>query len=163
MQTATHLVSALVQNEHGTLNRLVSLFRRRGFMVNSLAVGDCEEAGLSRLTLSVVANDNMLRQCVMQLEKSVDVIKVEDLGQKETVHRELAFIQVSAAADKRSEIIDISRVLNCEIVHLGPETMTVQVVANARKIEGLVSLLTPYGIKKITRSGTVAMNVGEDN
>jgi acetolactate synthase I/III small subunit len=79
------------------------------------------------------------------------------------VHRELAFIQVSAAADKRSEIIDISRVLNCEIVHLGPETMTVQVVANARKIEGLVSLLTPYGIKKITRSGTVAMNVGEDN
>ncbi len=163
MQTAPHLVSALVQNEHGTLNRLVSLFRRRGFMVNSLSVGDCEEAGLSRLTLGVEANDNMLRQCVMQLEKAVDVIKVEDLGQKEIVHRELAFVQVNAQPEKRSEIIDISRVLNCEIVHLGQTTMTLQVVANAKKIEGLITLLSPYGIRKITRSGIVAMNVEEDN
>lgn len=161
MQATDHLVSALVQNEHGTLNRLVSLFRRRGFMVNSLAVGDCEEKGLSRLTVGVTANDNMLRQCVMQLEKAVDVIKVENLDQKEYVHRELAFIQVSAPPEKRSEIIDISRVLNCEIVHLGLTTMTVQVVANAKKIEGLITLLSPYGIKKVTRSGTVAMNVGD--
>lgn len=162
MQTASHTVSALVQNEHGTLNRMISLFRRRGFSLSSLAVGDCEEPGLSRMSVVVEANDNMLRQCVMQLEKAVDVVHVEDLGGKEFVHRELAFIQVHAPADKRSEIIDISRVLNCEIVHLGPSTMTIQVVANAKKIEGLVKLLQPYGIKKIVRSGVVAMNVEEE-
>ena len=157
-----HTVTALVQNEHGTLNRMISLFRRRGFTLSSLAVGDCEEPGLSRMSIVVNADDNMLRQCVMQLEKAVDVVHVESLDGKDFVRRELAFIQVNAPTDKRSEIIDISRVLNCEIVHLGLTTMTVQVVANAKKIEGLVRLLTPYGIQKIVRSGTVAMSVEED-
>jgi acetolactate synthase-1/3 small subunit len=159
--TQEHTVTALVHNEHGTLNRMISLFRRRGFSLSSLAVGDCEEPGLSRMSIVVNADDNMLRQCVMQLEKAVDVVSVESLYGKEYVHRELAFIQVEAPPEKRSEIIDISRVLNCEIVHLGLKTMTVQVVANARKIQGLIRLLEPYGIKKIVRSGTVAMSAEE--
>jgi acetolactate synthase-1/3 small subunit len=159
--TGQHTVTALVQNEHGTLNRMISLFRRRGFSLNSLAVGDCEEPGLSRMSIVVEADDNMLRQCVMQMEKAVDVIHVESLHDKEFVRRELAFIQVGAPPERRSEIIDISRVLNCEIVHLGLSTMTVQVVANAKKIEGLIRLLAPYGIIKIVRSGTVAMSVEE--
>lgn len=159
MSVRQHTIVALVPNEHGALNRLVSLFRRRGFNLSSVSVGDCESPGLSRMTVVLNADDAILQQCVAQLEKAVDVVHVEDLGGKEHVHRELAFIQVDAPPDKRSEIIDVSRVLNCEIVHLGLETMTVQVVANERKIDGLVRLLAPYGIRQIVRSGRVAMNV----
>src|SRR5271165_973101 len=93
-QQKQHIVTALVQNEAGTINRLVSLFRRRGFSLASFNAGDCEESGFSRLTLLVNGNDEQVSQCILQLEKLIDVVECEDLGPEESVSRELALIRV---------------------------------------------------------------------
>ena len=155
----SHTITALVQNEAGTLNRLVSLFRRRMFSLASLNAGDCEQEGYSRLTMVVNGDDNTLQQCVSQLEKLIDVVEVEDLPQKSAVQRELALIQVSATPDKRREVLEIAQVMRCEVVHLGADHMTLESSAEVSRIDSLIGLLQPYGIRQIVRSGLVAIRV----
>ncbi len=159
MQTHQHTITALVQNESGTLNRLVSLFRRRAFSLSSLNAGDCEQEGLSRLTIVVNGDENTLRQCVRQLEKLIDVVEVDDLPKDEAVQRELALIKVATNAEKRREVLDISQAMHCEVVHLGLEDMTLQMSATPSRINSLILLLQPYGVLQVVRSGLVAIRV----
>ncbi|OWU64985.1 MAG: acetolactate synthase small subunit, partial [Armatimonadetes bacterium Cent15-Ar3] len=107
-----HTITALVHNESGTLNRLASLFRRRMFSLASLNAGDCEQPEFSRVTMVVEGDSHVLRQCVRQLDKLVDVVEVEDLPADESVQRELAFIQIKADAESRRAILDIAQVMH---------------------------------------------------
>lgn len=159
MSTRLHTISALVHNESGTLNRLSSLFRRRMFSLASMNAGDCEQEGLSRVTMVVAGDDGDLRQCVRQLDKLIDVIEVEDLNSDQSVQRELAFIQVQANVESRRAILDIAQVMHCEVVHLEPESVTLQVTAEPNRIDQIVTLLQPIGITQIVRSGLVAIRV----
>lgn len=152
-----HVITALVQNEAGTLNRLVSLFRRRGFSLGSLNAGDCEQKGYSRCTMILNADQNELNQCLRQLEKLVDVIEVQDLAYEESVRRELALIRVDAASGQRSEVVEIVNVLGGKIVHLTQGSVTVEFTEEPAKIEQLIHMLEPYGIGEIVRTGMVAM------
>jgi acetolactate synthase-1/3 small subunit len=152
-----HIITALVQNEAGTLNRLVSLFRRRGFSLASLNAGDCEQEGLSRCTMVLKADQNELNQCLRQLEKLIDVVEVEDLGRNESVRRELCLVRVDAASGQRSEVVEIVNVLGGKIVHLTQQSVTVEFTDEPLKIEQLIHMLEPYGIGEIVRTGLVAM------
>jgi acetolactate synthase-1/3 small subunit len=159
MSAGQHTITALVQNESGTLNRLVSLFRRRMFSLASLNAGDCEQEGYSRLTFVVNGDDGVLRQCLRQLEKLIDVVEVDDLPARQSLQRELALIQVKATAQQRGEIIEIAQVMHCEVLHLGHENITLQCAEEVSKLDSLIALLKPYGIEQIVRSGLVAMRV----
>ncbi len=154
-----HTITALVQNEAGTLNRLVSLFRRRTFSLASLNAGDCEQDGFSRMTLVVNGDDHVLQQCVRQLEKLIEVVEVDDLPQQNAVQRELALIQVNATADRRREILEIAQVMKCEIANMSSEHLTLECSAETSRLDQLIELLQPYGIRQIVRSGLVAIRV----
>ncbi len=129
------------------------------FSLASMNAGDCEQDGLSRITMVVEGDDNDLRQCVRQLDKCLDVIEVEDLNSAQSVQRELAFIQVQANVESRRAILDIAQVMRCEVVHLEPESITLQVTAEPSRIDQVVALLNPIGITQIVRSGLVAIRV----
>lgn len=159
MSTTLHTITALVHNESGTLNRLASLFRRRMFSLASLNAGDCEQKGFSRVTMVVEGDNNLLRQCVRQLDKLVDVVEVEDLPQSASVQRELAFFEVSATPESRRQVLDIADAMRCEVVHLEPESITLQVSAEPTRIDHINTLLSPFGVKQLVRSGLVAIRV----
>ncbi len=159
MSTTLHTITALVHNESGTLNRLASLFRRRMFSLSSLNAGDCEQEGFSRVTMVVEGDNNLLRQCVRQLDKLVDVVEVEDLPQAASVQRELAFFEVLATPENRRQVLDIADAMRCEVVHMEPETITLQVSAEPTRIDHINTLLAPFGIKQLVRSGLVAIRV----
>lgn len=159
MSTTLHTITALVHNESGTLNRLASLFRRRMFSLSSLNAGDCEQEGFSRVTMVVEGDNNLLRQCVRQLDKLVDVVEVEDLPQAASVQRELAFFEVMATPENRRQVLDIADAMRCEVVHMEPETITLQVSAEPTRIDHINTLLAPFGIKQLVRSGLVAIRV----
>jgi acetolactate synthase I/III small subunit len=150
-----HTITALVQNEAGTLNRLVSLFRRRGFSLASLNAADCEQDGYSRLTLVVNGDDAVLSQCVRQLEKLIDVVEVDDLPAPKAVQRELCIVQVEAKPGKRSEILEIVQVFGGKVSYLSPEAMAVEYTGEPSSLDRLIDLLRPYGVREIVRTGAM--------
>lgn len=156
-----HTITALVQNEAGTLNRVVSLFRKRGFSLASMTAGDCEQPGYSRLTIVVNGDEATMHQCVNQLDKLIDVVEVEDLPERSSVQRELALVQVSASAGKRSEVIEIVQVMGGQIASLTQETVTVEFSGEPAKIVRLIAMLEPYCVREIVRTGMVAIRVEE--
>jgi acetolactate synthase I/III small subunit len=129
------------------------------FSLASMNAGDCEQEGFSRVTMVVEGDDHVLRQCVRQLDKLVDVIEVEDLPKSESVQRELAFFQVKADVDSRRTIFDIAQAMQCEIVHLATESVTLQVSAEPHRLDQIHSLLQPHGVLQAVRSGLVAIRV----
>jgi acetolactate synthase I/III small subunit len=157
LSTGKHTITALVQNEAGTLNRLVSLFRRRGFSLASLNAGDCEQEGFSRLTLVVKGDDQTLTQCVQQLEKLIDVVEVADLAPAESVRRELALVQVKAGPRERREILEVVQLLGGKVAHLAPGSLTIELGDEPAKIDRLIGMLQPYGVTEVVRTGLVAM------
>lgn len=159
MSRTTHTITALVHNDYGTLNRLSSLFRRRMFSLASLNAGDCEQEGFSRVTIQVNGDDNILRQCMRQLEKQIDVVEVDDLPKTQSVQRELAFFEVTVTDETRRHVLDVVHAMKAEIVHLEPDAVTVELTAEPGHIDHLTNLLQPYGIKQLVRSGLVAIRV----
>jgi acetolactate synthase-1/3 small subunit len=154
-----HIVTALVQNEAGTINRLVSLFRRRGFSLASFNAGDCEEEGLSRITLLVKGGDEQVSQCLLQLEKLIDVVECEDLGPAESVSRELALIRVEPKPEERDRL---SRLINDffgRIVRIGESAVVVEISASPVQIEKFVESLRPFNVTEVVRTGLVAIRV----
>jgi acetolactate synthase I/III small subunit len=154
-----HTITALVQNEAGTLNRLVSLFRRRGFSLASLNAGDCEQEGYSRLTLVVNGDDAVLNQCVSQLAKLIDVVEVDDLPFENSVRRELALVHVDARAEQRSEVLELVRAMQAKVAWITANRLTVELSDEPAKIDHLIDILRPYGIQEIVRTGLVAIKV----
>ena len=152
-----HTLVALLEDRPGALNRVVSLFRRRGFNIESLTVGHTETPGISRLTMVVDGATTIVEQVVKQLYKIIDVIKVSDITDDETVSRELALIKVSATSSTRGEIMQIVDIFRAKIVDVAPDSMIVEATGPTDKIDSLVLLLRSFGIKEMVRTGRVAM------
>lgn len=152
-----HTVVALVENQPGVLNRVASLFRRRGFNIDSLTVGRTETPHISRMTIVVDGANTVVEQVVKQLYKIIDVLKVSDVSADSTVTRELALIKVNATASTRSEIIQIVDIYRAKIVDVSVDSLIIEVTGTEDKIESLVQLVRRFGIKEMVRTGCVAM------
>ena len=157
MATTKHTLVALVEDKPGVLNRMVSLFRRRGFNIDSIAVGHSEVPHLSRVTVVVNGSTAMVEQVRKQLDKLVDVVKVSDItGDKITV-RELALIKVGATSATRSEIIEIADIFRANIVDVGSDSLTIEITGDEDKIGSMLNLIRRFGIRELARTGRVAM------
>ena len=152
-----HTISVLVNNQPGVLQRVAGLFGRRGFNIESITVGSSEEAGLSRMIIVTTGDNHTLEQITKQLYKVVDVIKVNNISSNPMVARELALIQINAEPAIRPEILGIVDTFRASVVDIGPNTLIVQVVGDSEKIDAMVELLKPYGIRELTRTGATAM------
>ncbi|MFC0214518.1 acetolactate synthase small subunit [Paenibacillus chartarius] len=155
-----HTISVLVNNQPGVLQRVSGLFGRRGFNIESITVGESEELGLSRMVIVTTGDDNTLEQVQKQLYKLIDVIKVVDLSSNPMVERELALIKVSAEPSLRPEILGIVETFRSAVVDISPNSLIVQVVGGSDKIDAMVELLRPYGIRELSRTGVTAMMRG---
>ena len=152
-----HTLAVLVENRSGVLSRVASLFSRRGYNIDSLAVGVTEDPEISRMTIVVHGDDHVLEQVTKQLNKLVDVIKVSDIGGDDAVERELALIKVSADVSSRAEIIQIANIFRARIVDVAPKSMTVEVTGDEGKIDAIEKLLRQFGIKEMARTGKIAL------
>jgi acetolactate synthase-1/3 small subunit len=150
-------VVAIVEDRPGVLMRVSSLFRRRGFNIQSLTVGPTESEGLSRMTIVVDGESAPVEQIEKQLYKLIDVVKVSDLSNEDVVARELALIKVRANNLNRHEILEIAQVFRADIVDMATNSLILQVVGDEDKIDGLIKMCEPYGIRELSRTGRMAM------
>lgn len=157
MMERKHTLAVLVNDQPGVLQRVAGLFGRRGFNIESITVGPSEEPGLSRMIIVSTGDERTLEQIQKQLYKLIDVIKVHDLSSKPMVARELALIQVNADPAVRPEILGVVETFRASVVDIGPTTMIIQAVGDSSKIDAIVELLKPYGIRELTRTGATAM------
>jgi len=160
MEESKHTLVALVEDRPGVLNRISSLFRRRNFNIDSIAVGQSETLHLSRVTIVVNGAPTMVEQVRKQLAKVVDVVKVVDITNEDIVTRELCLIKVKANSVTRSEIIQIVDIFRANIVDVGADSLTIEVTGDEDKINSLDSLLRGFGIKEIARTGRIALTRG---
>jgi len=157
MALAKHTVVALVEDRQGVLNRVASLFRRRGFNIDSLTVGPTEMPHISRMTIVVDGTSAIVEQVIKQLYKLVEVIKVSDVSGDKTVVRELALIKVNATASTRSEIMQIVDIFRANIVDVAADSLIIEVTGDEEKIDSLVQLVRRFGIREMARTGRLAM------
>ncbi len=155
-----HTLSVLVENKPGVLTRVTSLFARRGFNIDSLAVGVTEDLTLSRITLVVSAEDIPLEQITKQLHKLINVIKIQDLDPDSMIDRELVLFKVNAVPDRRHEVIEIANVFRAKIVDVGKNCLTIEATGTADKLAAMEDLLRAYGIKELARTGKIALARG---
>ena len=160
MFNTKHTLVALVEDKPGVLNRIASLFRRRGFNIQSLAVGGSEHPGLSRMTIVVGGNSAEVEQVRKQLDKLINVVKVSDITEEDIVTRELALIKVKATASTRSEIMQIVDIFRANIVDVAPSSLTVEVTGDEDKLNSLLELLRGFGVEEIARTGRIALTRG---
>jgi len=160
MVTQKHAIVVLVTNRPGVLNRVASLFRRRGFNIESIAVGESEVAGVSRMTIIVDGTSAVIEQVRKQLDKVVDVIKVSDISGENIISRELALIKVKTTSATRSEVIQIAGTFRAKIVDMSSDSVAIEVTGDEAKVDSLYNLLKPFGVKEISRTGVVAMTRG---
>ncbi len=160
MTQLKHTIVALVADKPGVLNRVASLFRRRGFNIESIAVGLTEKKGVSRMTIVVSGDAAMVEQVRKQLDKVIDVIKLSDITDESRVDRELALIKVKTTPQSRSEIMQIVDIFRANIVDVAAESVTVEVTGDEDKINSLLNLLRDFGIKEVARTGRLAMTRG---
>ena len=155
-----HVISALVQNEPGVLASVAGLFSARGFNIDSLVVGRTENPDLSRMTVVCTGDDNTLEQIRKQLAKLVPVIKVRDFKGAAYVERDLCLVTIGVGQEQRSEVIEIVNIFRGRIVDVGKTSLMVEIAGTEEKIEQLIELLKPYGIKELARTGVIAMARG---
>jgi acetolactate synthase-1/3 small subunit len=157
MSEQKHTISVLVNNQPGVLQRVSGLFGRRGYNIDSITVGASEESGLSRMVIETTGDDNTLEQVEKQLYKLIDVIKVVDLSSNPMVAREVALIKLNAEPSLRPEILGVVDTFRAAVVDIGPSSLIVQAVGSTEKIDAIVELLKPYGIRELSRTGVTAM------
>ena len=157
MATTKHTLVALVEDKPGVLNRMASLFRRRGFNIESIAVGHSEVPHLSRMTIVVNGSTAMVEQVRKQLDKVVDVLRVTDITGDNITVRELALIKVRATSATRSEIIEIADIFRANIVDVASNSLTIEITGDEDKVDSMLKLLRGFGIREIARTGRVAM------
>ena len=157
---AKHTLSVLVENHAGVLSRVAGLFSRRGFNIDSLAVGVTENPDVSRMTIVVDGDEYTVEQVSKQFNKLIDIIKLKKLEKSESVSRELALIKVAATASTRSEIIQIVGIFRANIVDVSKSTLTIEISGGADKVGALEDMLKQFGIKEIVRTGTIAIERG---
>ncbi len=155
-----HVISALVTNEPGVLANVAGMFAARGFNIDSLVVGRTEDDELSRMTVVVEGDQNVIRQVQEQLAKLVPVARVRDLTQRAYVERDLALVKVDAPPEKRHEMTELVNMFRGNVVDVGPESMTVEISGREEKVEAFVDLVSSYGIQELARTGVIAIARG---
>ena len=153
-------VGLIVENHHGVLNRIAGLYGKRGYNIDSLAVGETEDPRLSRMTFVVVGDDAVLEQVRKQLEKIVTVVRVDDTGAGDHVERDLMLIKVASPPGRRSEIRELVEIFRALIVDVAPDAVMIEISGKERKIEAFIELMRPFGILELVRSGRIAMTRG---
>jgi acetolactate synthase-1/3 small subunit len=160
MTESYHVISTLVEDKPGVLQKVAGLFNRRGFNIDSITVGESEVAGFSRMVITVRADQKGLEQVTKQLNKLVDVIKIKDIT-KTAVKRELCLVKVNIPNEKaRAEIMQYTNIFRANIVDVTEETLIIELTGDIEKVDAFISLLKGYGIKKISRTGLTAMARG---
>ncbi len=157
---AKHTLSVLVENKPGVLSRVAGLFSRRGFNIESLAVGPTDNDEISRMTIVVDAAAQPLEQVTKQLNKLINVIKIVELERDSDVERELALIKVSTLGGTRTEVLEVADVFRAKVVDVDADSITIEVTGAPGKLEAIIRLLTPYGIRELVRSGMIAVGRG---
>ena len=156
-----HIISATVENKVGVLAHIAGLFSGRGFNIDSLAVGETDDPKLSRMTIAVEGDDSILEQVRKQLERIIDVIKVQDFSGYDYVERDLVMTKVAAPPGRRSEIFEIVDVFRGKIIDVGSKDIIIEISGPEAKVAAFMSLLKPYGIKEVVRTGRIAMLRGQ--
>ena len=157
MAASKHTIVALVEDKPGVLNRMASLFRRRGFNIESIAVGHSEIPRLSRMTIVVDGTTTMIEQVRKHLDKVIDVVRVSDITSDDMITRQLALIKVKATSSTRSEIMQIVDIFRANIVDVATDSITVEVTGDEEKINSLLELLYNFGVRELARTGRIAM------
>lgn len=157
---STHTLSVLVEDRPGVLARVASLFSRRGFNIESLAVGPTEIKGMSRMTIMVSVEDFPLEQVTKQLNKLINVIKIVEQEPENSVSRELMLIKVRSDSTNRAEIVDVVNLFRARVIDVAPESVTVEATGTSDKLEALLRMLDSYGIREIAQSGGVTLGRG---
>jgi acetolactate synthase-1/3 small subunit len=157
MAATKHTLVALVEDKPGVLNRMASLFRRRGFNIDSIAVGHSEVPHLSRVTVVVDESTAMVEQVRKQLDKLIEVVKVSDITGDNITVRELALIKVKATSATRSEIIEIADIFRANIIDVASDSLTIEMTGDEEKIDSMMNLLRGFGIRELSRTGRIAM------
>jgi acetolactate synthase I/III small subunit len=156
-----HIISVLCENHFGAFNRIVTMFSGKGFNVNSMSIGETENPEISRMTIVTEGDDKIIEQVVKQLNRLIDTIKIIDLSKQPIVQRELALITVSYQKGNRGEVIELSEIFRGNIVDINNKTIMMEVTGPPEKIDAIINVLMPYGIKEIARSGNVVLKRGE--
>jgi acetolactate synthase-1/3 small subunit len=154
---STHTLSVRLENKPGALARVSQLFARRGYNIQSLAVGTTERADISRLTLRVDCSDGSLEQIEKQMHKLVNVLRVTELVPDESLERELALITVRVSPDKRAEIVALSQVAGARVADIGRDAVTFEVVGRPDQVEAFEELVRPYGVRELVRTGRIGL------
>ena len=155
-----HIISVLVENKAGVLAKIAGLFSRRGFNIESLAVGTTDDKSISRITIVVNAENHSIEQIIKQLYKLINVIKIQELDQGNIVERELVLVKVNADSQSRPDILEIVNIFRANIVDVGKKSLLIEITGNSRKVRALEELLRPFGILELVRTGKIACNRG---
>ena len=157
MDEKKYVLSILVDNQPGVLSRIAGLFSGRGYNIESLSVAETTEPDVSRMTIVTSASDSQIEQIEKQLNKLINVIKLYDFTRDDYVQREMALIKVKAKPENRAEILRIVDIFRCQVVDVGPEHYTIESTGDQDKMDALLNLLIPMGIKEIAKTGTIAL------
>jgi acetolactate synthase-1/3 small subunit len=152
-----HTLSILVEDESGVLTRLAGLFARRGFNIDSLAVGPAEQVGISRITMGVPGDERTIEQLTKQLYKLVNILKVQDITNTPCVERELMLLKVKATKETRTEILEIVKIFRARVVDLSDHSLTIEITGNPGKIAAIEKMVSKFGITEIARTGKIAL------
>jgi acetolactate synthase-1/3 small subunit len=153
-----HTISLVVENKFGVLARIAGLFSGRGFNIDSITVGDASEPGTSRITIVTHGDEMIIEQIIKQLNRLIDVIRVVDLTDTGFINRELALIKVNASQAGRQEIVQIAEIFRAKIVDISQKTLTIEATGNEDKIDAIIGMLRPFGLREVARTGRVAMS-----
>lgn len=156
-----HLISVLIENESGSLSRLIGLFSQRGYNIETLNVAPTDDATLSRLTLTTYADEAKVEQITKQLNKLIEVVKVVSLSESPHIERELMLIKVRAVGSQRAELKRTADIFRAQIIDVTPNMYTIQLVGNAQKLDGLIIALSEHRILEVVRSGVLGVSRGE--
>lgn len=161
-KTNKHTISILVENKTGVLQRVAGLFTRRDFNIDNITVGKTSEPGHSRITITTYGDNRTLEQIIKQLNKLIEVIKVREMKPEQTIRRQLALLKIHAPTEQdKSEIIQYTNIFRGHIIDVTPKTITIEITGNPDKINALMDLLRPYGIKETAKTGITAITRGQ--
>jgi len=158
--SSNHIISVLVENKSGVLAKIAGLFSRRGFNIESLAVGTTDDEKISRITLVVKAETHSIEQIVKQLHKLINVLKIQELDPFNIVERELVLIKVNSDNNTRAEILEIANIFRASIVDVAKKSLVIEITGTSRKVDGIEELLKPFGILELVRTGKIAITRG---
>jgi acetolactate synthase-1/3 small subunit len=152
-----HTISVLVENKFGAFNRIAGLFAAKGYNIDSISVGPTEDDTISRMTIVTEGDDPIIEQIIKQLNKVIDTIKVVDLTFESFVERELVLVKVQSSPETRPEIVQIGEIFRAKVVDISPRTLTLEATGGRLKVDAIIKMLKPFGIKEIARTGRVAL------